>query len=70
MQLEKHQQLSIISKLDMLMVSFSRGMLLSVSAAFAAEQMAPSDIQFTFFNGKQFAALSTSGTQFKSGQPV
>ena len=54
----------------MLMVSFSRGMLLSVSAAFAAEQMAPSDIQFTFFNGKQFAALSTSGTQFKSGQPV
>ena len=41
------------------------GMLLSVTAAFAAERMAPSDIQATFFNGKPFTASTTSGTQFK-----
>ena len=41
------------------------GMLLSVSAAFAAEPMAPSDIQATFFDGKPFTASTTSGTQFK-----
>jgi hypothetical protein len=41
------------------------GMLLSVSAVFAAEPMAPSDIQATFFDGKPFTASTTSGTQFK-----
>ena len=41
------------------------GMLVSVAAAFAAERMAPSDIQATFFNGKPFTASTTSGTQFK-----
>jgi hypothetical protein len=41
------------------------GMLLSTYAAFAAEPMAPSDIQATFFNGKPFTAATTSGTQFK-----
>jgi len=41
------------------------GMLLSASASFAAEHMAPSDIQATFFNGKSFTASTTSGTQFK-----
>ena len=40
-------------------------LLLSASVAFAAEPMAPSDIQATFFNGKPFTASSTSGTQFK-----
>ncbi len=38
---------------------------LSASAAFAVERMAPSDIQATFFNGKPFTASTTSGTQFK-----
>ncbi len=33
--------------------------------AFAAEPMAPSDIQATFFDGKPFTASTTSGTQFK-----
>jgi hypothetical protein len=37
----------------------------SASAAFAAEPMAPSDIQATFFDGKPFTASTTSGTQFK-----
>src|SRR5580693_6986215 len=41
------------------------GMYLSASAAFAAERMAPSDIQATFFDGKPFTASTTSGTQFK-----
>jgi hypothetical protein len=41
------------------------GILLSASAAFAAEPMAPSDIQATFFDGKPFTASTTSGTQFK-----
>jgi hypothetical protein len=40
-------------------------MLLSASAAFAAEHMAPSDIQAAFFNGKPFTASTTSGTKFK-----
>jgi hypothetical protein len=39
--------------------------LLSESPAFAAERMAPSDIQATFFNGKPFTASTASGTQFK-----
>jgi hypothetical protein len=41
------------------------GILLAASAAFAAEPMAPSDIQATFFDGKPFTASTTSGTQFK-----
>jgi hypothetical protein len=41
------------------------GILLFPSAAFAAEPMAPSDIQATFFDGKPFTASTTSGTQFK-----
>jgi hypothetical protein len=41
------------------------GILLSASAAFAAEPMALSDIQATFFDGKPFTASTTSGTQFK-----
>ena len=40
------------------------GILLSASA-FAAEPMAPNDIQATFFDGKPFTASTTSGTQFK-----
>jgi hypothetical protein len=41
-------------------------MLLATSAAFAAEPMAPSDIQATFFNGQAFTASTPSGdTQFK-----
>jgi hypothetical protein len=39
--------------------------LLSASAAFGVERMAPSDIQATFFNGKPFTASTASGTQFK-----
>jgi hypothetical protein len=39
--------------------------LLVASAAFAAEPMAPSDIQTTFFNGQPFTAASLSGVQFK-----
>ena len=39
--------------------------LLTASAAFAAEPMAPSDIQATFFNGQPFSASTPSGTQFK-----
>ena len=34
------------------------GMLLSASAAFAAERIAPSDIQATFFNGQQFTCFN------------
>ena len=41
------------------------GTLISACAAFAAEPMAPNDIQATFFNGKPFTASTTSGTQFK-----
>ena len=43
--------------------------LLSVAAAFAAERMAPSDIQAIFFNGKPFTALTTSGTHFQHDLP-
>jgi len=39
--------------------------LLTASAAFAAEPMAPSDIKTTFFNGQPFTASSPSGVQFK-----
>jgi hypothetical protein len=39
--------------------------LLWTCVAFAAEPMAPSDIQATFFDGKPFTAATTSGTQFK-----
>lgn len=39
--------------------------LLTASAAFAAEPMAPSDIQATFFNGQPFTASTPSGSQFK-----
>jgi hypothetical protein len=41
------------------------GTFLSACVAFAAEPMAPSDIQATFFDGKPFTAATTSGTQFK-----
>ena len=40
------------------------GTLIFANAAFAAEPMAPSDVQATFFNGKPFTASTTSGTQF------
>ena len=33
--------------------------------AFAAEQMAPSDIKATFFNGLSFTASTPGGTKFK-----
>ena len=39
--------------------------LLTWSAAFAAEQMAPSDIKATFFNGQSFTASTPGGTNFK-----
>jgi hypothetical protein len=39
--------------------------LLTRSAAFAAEQMAPSDIKATFFNGQSFTASTPGGTKFK-----
>ena len=38
--------------------------LLTASAAFAAQPMAPSDIQAAFFNGQPFTATSPSGTKF------
>ena len=41
------------------------GTLLSTRVVFAAEPMAPSDVQATFFNGQPFTASTTSGTQFK-----
>jgi hypothetical protein len=40
-------------------------MLFVAGAAFAAEPMAPSDIQATFFNGQPFTASTPGGTQFK-----
>src|SRR5204862_3040003 len=43
----------------------SGSLLLAISCAFAAERMAPADIQTTFFNGKPFTASTASGTQFK-----
>ena len=39
--------------------------LLTASAAFAAEPMAPSDIQATFFNGQPFTASTPGGTKFR-----
>lgn len=39
--------------------------LLSAAAAFAADTMAPHDIQKTFFDGKPFTAVSPSGAKFK-----
>jgi hypothetical protein len=43
------------------------GILFSASAAFAAERMAPSDIQATFFNGRPFTASTTHrGTSLTS----
>ncbi len=41
------------------------GTLLSSSATFAAEPMAPGDIKATFFNGQSFTAASPGGTKFK-----
>jgi hypothetical protein len=38
---------------------------LITNAAFAAEPMAPSDIQKTFFNGQPFTATTPGGTKFK-----
>jgi hypothetical protein len=43
----------------------SGSLLLAISCAFAAERMAPANIQTTFFNGKPFTASTASGTQFK-----
>lgn len=39
--------------------------LLAASTTFAAEPMASSDIQTTFFNGQPFTASTPSGTKFK-----
>src|SRR5262249_15948631 len=39
--------------------------LFHASRAFAAEPMAPSDIQATFFNGQPFTAATLSGVKFK-----
>ena len=39
--------------------------LLVASAAFAADPLAPSDIQATFFDGKPFTASTPDGTKFK-----
>ncbi len=39
--------------------------LLTGSAAFATEPMAPSDIKATFFNGQSFTASTPGGTKFK-----
>ena len=39
--------------------------LLTASAALAAEPMAPSDIQATFFNGQPFTASTPGGTKFR-----
>jgi len=44
--------------------AFAAG-LFGVSAALAAEPMAPSEIQATFFTGQPFTATSPSGTEFK-----
>ena len=40
-------------------------LLLAGSSAVAADPMAPSDIQATFFTGDAFTASTPSGTQFK-----
>ena len=39
--------------------------LLTWSTAIAADQMAPSDIKATFFNGQSFIASTPGGTKFK-----
>ena len=39
--------------------------LFGCSAALAAEPMAPSEIQATFFTGQPFTAITPSGTRFK-----
>jgi hypothetical protein len=39
--------------------------LFAASASLAAEPMAPSEIQATFFTGQSFTATSPSGTKFK-----
>jgi hypothetical protein len=39
--------------------------LFTASTAFAADPMAPGDIQATFFNGQPFTATTPSGTKFK-----
>jgi hypothetical protein len=39
--------------------------LVAASAVFAAEPMAPSEIQATFFTGQAFTARTPSGTKFK-----
>jgi hypothetical protein len=44
---------------------FALAILISASAAFAAQPMGPSDIQTTFFNGQPFTASTQSGTKFK-----
>jgi hypothetical protein len=38
---------------------------LTASAAFAAEPMAPSEIQATFFNGQPFTASTPGGAKFR-----
>lgn len=40
-------------------------LILSQRIAFAADPMAPSDIQTTFFTGQAFTAATPSGTQYK-----
>jgi hypothetical protein len=42
-----------------------RTILLTASAALAAEPMAPNDIQATFFNGQPFTASTPGGTKFR-----
>jgi hypothetical protein len=39
--------------------------LVAASAVFAADTMAPSEIQATFFTGQAFTARTPSGTKFK-----
>jgi hypothetical protein len=39
--------------------------LIAQSAAFAADPMAPNDIQSTFFNGQTFSASTPAGIQYK-----
>ena len=44
---------------------FAFGCILTASTAFAARDMASSDIKATFFNGQAFTASTPGGTQFK-----
>jgi hypothetical protein len=41
------------------------GTVLVAGAAFAAQKLAPQEIQAQFFDGKAFTAATTSGTKFK-----